>query len=63
MQNRPVTRLQRGIRQPKIRTDGTIRYGCFTSTGEPQSLQEALGNTNWRDAMQDEYRALIKNNT
>uniref|UniRef100_A0A0A8Y2X1 Reverse transcriptase Ty1/copia-type domain-containing protein n=1 Tax=Arundo donax TaxID=35708 RepID=A0A0A8Y2X1_ARUDO len=63
VQHRPVTRLQRGIRQPKIRTDGTIRYGCFTSTGEPQNLEEALNNTDWKAAMDDEYHALMKNNT
>jgi hypothetical protein len=27
------TRLQQGIRHPKIYTDGTVRYGLFTSTG------------------------------
>jgi len=31
--NRPRTRLQQGIRKPKLYTDGTIRYGLFTSTG------------------------------
>jgi hypothetical protein len=32
---RPRTRLQSGIRKPKVYTDGTIRYNCFTSSGEP----------------------------
>jgi hypothetical protein len=32
------TRLQQGIRHPKIYKDGTVRYGMFTSTGEPSSL-------------------------
>jgi hypothetical protein len=31
----PTTRLQQGIRKPKIYTDGTIRYGLFTALGEP----------------------------
>jgi hypothetical protein len=28
----PKTRLQSGIRNPKVYNNGTIRYGCFTST-------------------------------
>lgn len=43
---RPKTRLQSGIRKEKIYTDGTVRYSCFTSSGEPQTLDEALGNKN-----------------
>jgi len=63
VQHRPVTRLQHGIRQPKIRTDGTIRYGCFTSTGEPQNLEEALNDEKWKAAMDNEYHALMENKT
>jgi len=63
VQHRPVTRLQHGIRQPKIRTDGTIRYGCFTSTGEPQNLEEALNDERWKAAMDTEYHALMENKT
>jgi hypothetical protein len=36
------TRLQQGIRNPKQYTDGTIRYGMFSSTAEPTKLSEAL---------------------
>jgi hypothetical protein len=43
---RPRTRLQGGIRKPKQYTDGTIRYGCLTTFGEPQNLDEALENRN-----------------
>lgn len=32
----PRTCLQHGIHKPKIYTDGTVRYGCLTSSGEPQ---------------------------
>jgi hypothetical protein len=28
----------------KIYTDGTVRYGCFTSTREPQNLAEVVGD-------------------
>jgi histone deacetylase 1/2 len=59
----PRTCLQKGIRQPKKYTDGTIRYSFLCSTGEPQDHHEALGNTNWHQAMDKEYDALMKNRT
>jgi histone deacetylase 1/2 len=62
-QIRPRTRLQGGIRKPKVYTDGTIRYGLLTITGEPSTVEEALGNKNWKEAMDVEYNALVKNNT
>jgi histone deacetylase 1/2 len=57
------TRLQHGIRKPKTYTDGTIRYGCLTATGEPVNLEEALSNTNWKNALDVEYMALMRNKT
>ncbi|XP_071683320.1 uncharacterized protein [Lolium perenne] len=33
------------------------------ATGEPCSLSEALGNPKWRKAMEEEYDALLKNQT
>jgi hypothetical protein len=60
---RPRTRLQSGIVRPKKFTDGTIRYGMYSSTGEPSDLNEALGNPKWKRAMEEEYNALIKNKT
>jgi hypothetical protein len=39
---RPSTRLQHGIRKPKLYTDGTVQYGLLTSSGEPQNHNEAL---------------------
>jgi hypothetical protein len=42
----PKTRLQSGITKPKLYTDGTIKYGCFASSGEPQKLEEALDDKN-----------------
>jgi hypothetical protein len=60
---RPRTRLQSGIRKPKVYTDGTIKYSCFTSSGEPQNLNEAFGNKHWKEAMDLEYSALMKNKT
>jgi len=38
-------------------------YGNFCSTGEPQNLQEALDYPRWRAAMQEEYDALMRNQT
>ena len=61
---RPVTRLQQGIRKPKIYTDGTIRYGQLAATTEgPIDLQHALADRNWKHAMDVEFDALIKNKT
>jgi histone deacetylase 1/2 len=57
------TRLQHGIRKPKTYTDGTVRYVCLTTSGEPVNLQEALSNKDWKNAMDAEYMALIKNKT
>jgi hypothetical protein len=57
------TRLQSGISKPKIYTDSTIRYANLSSTGEPQNLDEALNDPNWRKAMQEEITALHKNGT
>jgi hypothetical protein len=60
---RPLTRLQQGIKKPKIYTDGTIRYGLFTSTGEPSNLKEALADVKWQYAMSEEFGALMANKT
>lgn len=60
---RPVTHLQRGIRKQKVYTDGTVRYGMLTTTGEPQNLDEALTDKNWKDAMDAEFTALLENKT
>lgn len=60
---RPHTRLRSGIVKPKKFIEGTIRYANFCSTGEPQSLQEAMSDPKWTQAMQDEYDALRNNRT
>lgn len=60
---RPKTILQSGIVKPKKFHEGVIRYGNFCSTGEPESVQEAFADPQWRKAMEDEYVALVKNQT
>jgi hypothetical protein len=57
---RPVTRLSKGIKHPCVYTNGTIRYGMLTITGEPSSLSVALSNDNWKYAMDIEFDALVK---
>lgn len=49
--------------KPRKFYDGIIRYGLLSATGEPESLQEALGDRLWKKAMQDEYDALLRNGT
>lgn len=60
---RARTRSQSGIFKPKVYTNGTVHYANFNSTGEPTSLDEALSDPNWKKAMQEEIKALHKNNT
>lgn len=43
--------------------DGSVRYANLCVTGEPQTLQEAMEDPKWKQAMQDEYEALHKNQT
>jgi hypothetical protein len=46
-----------------VHTDGTIRYAFFTQTSEPEDVVDALQNERWREAMNEEYEALVKNKT
>jgi hypothetical protein len=57
------TRLQSGITKPRLDVDGTIKYSLACSTGEPTDVQEALGDSRWKQAMDEEYNALVRNNT
>lgn len=62
---RPVTRLQHGIQNPKIRTDGIVRWcmAARSSVEEPGTVDEALHDKNWAVAMESEHQALLKNKT
>jgi hypothetical protein len=59
-----MTRAQREIHRPQVYTDGTIRYGkhdFLTQSGEPYSVDDALADTNWKNTIDLEYGALMKN--
>jgi histone deacetylase 1/2 len=64
-----TTRLQRGIRQKKIRTDGTIAWHTSRSsdptmlTTEPPDYRVALSSPHWRTTMETEFTALQRNHT
>ena len=60
----PMTHLSRGIHKPKIYTDGTIRYAhTVIASEEPCNLQDALSSPCWKEAMDAEFDAFMKNKT
>lgn len=61
----PTTRLQQGITKPKIYTDGTVRWCTLatSSADEPATVDDALRDDKWVEAMNAEYHALMKNKT
>jgi hypothetical protein len=38
-----------------------VKFANLTTTGEPENLADAFKNKKWKDAMDEEYRALIEN--
>ena len=57
--------MQQGVIKP-IDYKHVTKYGLVCSTGEPgepNTLEEALGDANWRKAMHDEIIALKENRT
>ena len=58
----PRTRLQNNIRKPKICTNGTITYFVVRTASEPTSYTDAMNQPLWKEAMIDEFRALLANN-
>lgn len=65
------TRLRDNIVQPKQYKDGTVRYPLnkrffFVSVSniiEPQSHVDTIDQPQWKEAMDNEYNALLQNNT
>jgi hypothetical protein len=51
------------VSKPKQYIDGTIRYANLCSTGEPSTTAEAFSDSRWKAAMDEEYNALITNQT
>ncbi|KAK1619256.1 hypothetical protein QYE76_024773 [Lolium multiflorum] len=67
---RPRTRSQNGVFCPKERTDGTVAWiaACVAQaeddpTAEPRHFQAALGIPHRRSAMEQDFHALLKNDT
>ena len=62
--SRATTRLQTSkIRRKKYSAGTVVRYANLTDTGEPNDLMEALKNKKWKQAMDEEYVALMENRT
>jgi histone deacetylase 1/2 len=57
--SRPVTHASKGIRKLKSYTDDTVRWGLSAMSAEPANLQDS----HWKEAMDEEYSALMKNKT
>jgi hypothetical protein len=60
---RSHTRLQNNIKKPKQRTDGTMAYLAKLEFSEPVDYKSTLQHKEWKQAMQEEYNALMKNET
>jgi len=51
------TRSKFGIHNPKLHPS------LFLTHSDPKTVKQALANHDWLSAMQQEYDALMKNNT
>lgn len=60
LDSRPVTRSQRGIFKPKHILN---LHTSIQKSPIPRTPLEALHDPNWKLAMDDEYKAILKNNT
>lgn len=66
-----VTRARNNVVKPKTYTDGTIRYPLpqallvesTSNVMEPTCHSSAIKDSNWREAMNVEFDALLKNQT
>jgi hypothetical protein len=57
------TRLKHSIRQPKVCTDATVTYSAVKTSSETTSYTTAMKDPLWRQTMNDEFQALLKNKT
>lgn len=53
-----ITRSRNGIYKPEV-----YAVTAFDTPTEPHSVKEALMDPKWKEAMNDEYQALLRNNT
>jgi len=53
-----VTRAKAGIFKPKLYNSVT-----FSFSSEPSTVKEALASSSWFQEMQQEYHALLQNQT
>jgi histone deacetylase 1/2 len=51
------------VRKPKEYTDGIVRWCLSAISEEPTNLQTALADPKWKEAMDEEYGALMHNQT
>jgi hypothetical protein len=56
-------RLQNNIRKPKKRTDDTVAYLTHAKVSKPTNYIVAMQDKQWKKAMEEEYGALMKNDT
>jgi hypothetical protein len=59
----PGTRLQHGIRKPKVYTDDTVRYRLLAYSCKPLNHHDALNYSRWKLAMDHEFEVLLRNET
>jgi hypothetical protein len=60
---RAHTHLQNNIVKPKQLFPGMIHYANFCSSGESESVQEALADPKWKEVMDLEHSTLLRNGT
>jgi hypothetical protein len=63
LQPRARTRLQNNIIKHECLLPGMIGYANLCTSGEPESLPEALVDPRWKEAMYVEYNVLLQNHT
>ncbi|KAL2466168.1 cysteine-rich RLK (RECEPTOR-like protein kinase) 8 [Abeliophyllum distichum] len=58
-----ITRGKAGVFKPKVYAGQAAEYIEKSGESEPLSVEEAMSNIKWKNAMKDEFDALVKNKT
>lgn len=58
-----ITRSKAGIFKPKVYSTQCKEYRMELNKFEPNNVFEALSNKEWKDAMEEECKALTRNRT